>query len=125
MNSITLQFFSILGVVFYFLLILYLLRNKRFSLKYSLTWMIFCIILAILAIFPTILDKIALLIGIATPVNALFAILFFFIIIIITMLTAIVSIQSDKIKKLIQHSALLEKRVRKLESSIQINIENN
>lgn len=69
----------------------------------------------ILAIIPQILNMFANLVGIYEPTNALFAIIFFCIIIILMSLTAIVSKLNEKSKRLIQKIALLEERVRQLE----------
>lgn len=70
----------------------------------------------LLAIFPEILDFIAQLIGIYEPTNALFAIISFCTIIILMSLTAIVSKLNERLKRLVQAVALLEKRLRELET---------
>lgn len=71
----------------------------------------------ILAIFPQILNVSAELLGIYDPTNALFAIAFFCVIIILMSLTAIVSKMNEKIKRLVQTIALLDKRIRENEES--------
>lgn len=69
----------------------------------------------ILVTFPEILQLLAKLASISDPMNALFSIAFFCVIIILMSLTAIVSKLNEKVKTLIQSIALLEKRVRDLE----------
>lgn len=103
------------GVLFYFIIIINLIRRKTLTLKYTLLWMFAGIIMALLLIFPSLLNIFANVTGIYSPVNGLFAVLFFAIIIILMSLTAIVSKQTERIKKLVQYSAFLEKRVRDLE----------
>lgn len=103
------------GVLFYFIIIINLIRRKTLTLKYTLLWMFAGIIMALLLIFPSLLNTFANVTGIYSPVNGLFAVLFFAIIIILMSLTAIVSKQTERIKKLVQYSAFLEKRVRELE----------
>ena len=71
--------------------------------------------MAVLVIAPGLLDLVAGLLGIATPMNALFAIAIGFIIIILMSLTAIVSKQTERIKNLAQENAMLEKRLREQE----------
>ena len=69
-----------------------------------------------LAVFPKILGWFAALVGIYDPTNALFAFVFFCVVIILLSITAIVSKLNEKSKQIIQSIALLEKRVRELES---------
>lgn len=69
----------------------------------------------VLVLFPQLLQAFALLVGISAPMNALFSIAFFCIIIILMSLTAIVSKQNRRSRVLIQSVALLEKRVRDIE----------
>ena len=116
MNTISLQIFSIIGVLIYFILIVFFLKKKSLSLKYTLTWFALGICMSILAVIPRILNYIAQILGIQLPVNALFSILFFFVLMIMMTLTAIVSKQGLRIRILVQNSALLEERIRKLES---------
>lgn len=77
-----------------------------------------CLMLA-LALFPQILNWFAALIGIYEPTNALFALIFFCIIIILMSLTAIVSKLNERLKRLIQSVALIEKRLREQEETNQ------
>ena len=69
-----------------------------------------------LAVFPKILGWFAALVGIYDPTNALFAFMFFCVVIILLSITAIVSKLNEKSKQIIQSIALLEKRVREIES---------
>ena len=71
----------------------------------------------ILSVFPRLISVFSNAVGIYDPVNALFAAIMFFVIIILMSLTAIVSKLNDKNKRLIQVIAILEKRVRELEES--------
>ena len=115
MISPTLQIAMLIAVAGYFALVFHLLKKKALNLKYTLLWLLSGIIMLVLAIFPQILDFFANLVGIYEPTNALFAVVFFCVIIILMSLTAIVSKLNEKSKRLIQSIALLEKRVRGLE----------
>ena len=106
----------LVAVAVYFYLVLRLLKKKSLNLKYTLLWLLSGIIMLILAVFPQILNGFATAVGIYEPTNALFAVIFFCIIIILMSLTAIVSKLNEKSKRLIQSIALLEKRVRILEN---------
>lgn len=116
MISFKLQIAMIIAIIVYFIILVYLLKRNSINLKYTFLWIFSGILMLILAICPYILDYFASLIGIYEPVNALFAVLFFCVIIILMSLTAIVSKQNDKIKRVVQVIALLEKRLRDKES---------
>ena len=111
-----LQLNALLGILFYFAIIFYLLNKKALMLKYTLMWIFSGIIMAVIVMFPFLLKKFSLLVGISTPSNALFAAILFFVLLILMSLTAIISHLNEKNIKLIQSVAILEKRVRDLES---------
>lgn len=117
MISIKLQITMLVAVGLYFLIVFRLLKKKTLNLKYTLLWLASGIIMLALAVFPQILGWFAALVGIYEPTNALFAFMFFCVIIILMSITAIVSKLNEKSKRLIQSVALLEKRVRELEDN--------
>ena len=108
-------FFIAFALVFLAVVVRYLVV-KKFNLKYALVWLLTSAVLLVLAVFPGVAIFIAELVGIQTPVNAvfLFAILLAFIIILT--LTAIVSHLNKRIWRLTQMQAILERRVRSLET---------
>lgn len=114
--SNTLRFFIFIAIVFYFILIFYFLRKKELALKYTLLWLAAGIIMLFFDLFPTLLAWTIQLLGIELPVNGIFAICIFFLIILLMSITSIVSKQTEKIRKLTQHIAVLEKRIRQLEN---------
>lgn len=116
MISTKLQIAMLIAVGLYFLIVFRLLKKKTLNLKYTLLWLASGIIMLALAAFPQMLGWFAALVGIYEPTNALFAFMFFCVIIILMSITAIVSNLNEKNKKLIQSIALLEKRVRELEN---------
>lgn len=113
--NITLQIALLVGILLYFAIIVYFLRKKTISLKYTLLWIIAGVLMALLDIFPTILVKLSELLGISTPSNAVFAIMLFFVIVILMAITSIVSKLNEKTKRLVEYAAILEKRIRELE----------
>lgn len=104
-----------LGLCVYFLVIIYLLKKRVLSLKYTLLWLFTGLVLLVMAIWPEIFNVIIRLMGIELPVNAVFLLTIGFLYMIVMSITAIVSKQTEQIKVLIQSVALLEKRVRELE----------
>ena len=115
MLSTRLHILMLAAVCVYFLIVFHLLKKKTLNLKYTLLWLISGIIMLVLAIFPRVLSLFSALIGVYDVTNALFAVVFFCVIIVLMSLTAIVSKLNEKSKNLIQSVALLEKRVRELE----------
>lgn len=107
------------GIALYFILIVYFLKKKALSLKYTLLWFASGFMMLLLVIFPNILYKVADFLGFASPVNALFAVVIFFMLCILMSITSIVSKLNSKNKSVAQQLALLEKRVRELEKSCE------
>lgn len=112
--SNTLRYVILIGVFIYFYCIFYFLKKKALSLKYSLLWITTGIIMGIIALFPQIIYVFVKWIGIQTPVNGLYAICIFMMMLILISLTSIVSKQTERIKNLTQYIAILEKNVREL-----------
>ena len=71
----------------------------------------------VLAVFPQILGWFAALVGVYDPTNALFAFMFFCVIVILMSLTAIASKLNEKSTRIIQSMALMERRIRELEKT--------
>lgn len=105
----------IIAVVVYFIIVLYLLKKRAVSLKYTLLWIAAGVIMGILVIWPEIMVFIDNLIGIQSTMNGLFIMGFAAVIAILMSLTSIVSRQNEKIRRLTQEMAMMEKRVRELE----------
>lgn len=120
MVPVLLQTTALIGIVFYFAAIFYLLKKKALTLKYTLMWILLGVIMVVIAIFPALLKKLSILVGISTPSNALFAVILFAILLILMALTSIISGLNEKNIKLIQSVALLEKRVRELEKKYKL-----
>lgn len=110
-----LRLILLIVVCIYFVIVFQLLKRKTLNLKYTLLWLASGFIMLILVVFPQFLQLLAKVVGIYDPMNALFSMALFCIIIILMSLTAIVSKLNEKMKTLIQSLALLEKRVRDLE----------
>lgn len=100
------------------LYIIRLVRKRKMELKYALPWMAVSFAALIVDCFPKILSVIADLLGIATPVNALYLVAFLFSVCLLFALTVIVSRQSERIKQLVQSAALCEERVKRLEEEL-------
>ena len=111
----------VVGLLIYFFIILILLKYKEISLKYTLLWLLSGLLMVLLVIFPSLLLGISHALGFQSSMNGLMVMGVAFIIMIIMSLTSIVSKQSRKIRNLVQYSAMLEKRIRDIENSINKN----
>jgi hypothetical protein len=111
----TLKWLLVIGIVIYFMIVFNLLKKKRLQLKYSLLWMVMGIIMALLVVFPELLNLLCNLFGIIGTMNGLFCFSIGFILMLLMALTSIVSRQSSRITRLVQENALLEKKIRDLE----------
>ncbi len=109
--SIALRISLLVGILIYLIFILILLRRKSLNLKYSLLWLVIAAVLLIMVIFPDVVSLLAHLMGVVSPINAIFLAFISFILLLIISLTAIVSGQQRKIKTLIQNVAILQKQL--------------
>ena len=114
----------LVGVLIYLIIIIFLMKKGRMSLKYSLVWFASGMVLLVCAMFPQIICFFTNLIGIYSEVNSVFFVGVCFLLLIILSLTSIASGQSERIRTLVQTQAMLEKRVRELERRMQ-NFEEN
>lgn len=115
----TLRLFLLIAILVYFVLLVLLMRRGSMSIKYSLVWVFAGLIMLILIVWPDILYRFSMLVGISMPVNALYSFIFFCMLIILVSLTAIASGMNEKIKKLTQTQAIMEQRLRELEKKIE------
>ena len=116
--ALPLQIFLIVCVLCFFLMILRYLIKRKLNLKYTLIWLAAALVMLIIAVFPQIIYYVCSLIGIETPVHAIFFFAIIFLFAIVMMLTAIVSHMNIRVYRNTQTQALLEKRVRELESKL-------
>lgn len=111
-----LQIILIFAIVIYFVIILLFLKRKALELKYTLIWLLAGVVMLVLVSFPGLMKKMVRLVGIQDSMNGLYITLIAFIIMILMTLTSIVSRLLYKCTVLIQQIALLEERIRNLET---------
>jgi hypothetical protein len=110
-----LQLFAIVVGVIFLVMMIELIRKNRVTLKYALLWLFSGLVLLVLAIFPQVLNWISRLIGVYSPVNALFAILLCCGLVLMISFSVIVSGNKKAEVRLTQKISLLENRIRELE----------
>ena len=114
-----LQLFAIVVGVIFLVMMIELIRKNRVTLKYALLWLFSGLVLLVLAIFPQVLNWISRLIGVYSPVNALFAILLCCGLVLMISFSVIVSGNKKAVVRLTQKISLLENRIRELEKQTQ------
>lgn len=110
-----LQATLIAGSLLYLGLILLLLKKNRLNVQYSIIWLASAAVFLILSLFPILVAMATGLFKIEMPANLIFALLFIFILLLLLSLSCIVTKLSASAKRLAQHQALLEERLRRLE----------
>ena len=119
MMTLVFQCCLIVGILIYLGVIVVLLKKQKLNLRYALTWLLMAFVMLLVAVFPQIITAISRLLGVASDVNTVFVLQGLFVLLILLSLTSIVSKQTNRIRKLAQTQALLEKRVRELEDSLR------
>lgn len=115
MMSIKIQIIVAAIVVIGLIYIFSLIRSNRLELKHAFSWITVGIMVLILDCFPILMEKLSKIFGIALPINMMFFVGFIFTLVIILTMSVALSITSASVKRLVQKTALLEKRIEELE----------
>ena len=110
---------SIAGCALLLLIVLELVRQRRFLERYALLWLFSALVLLGLAIWRDALEVIANALGIIYPPNALFVIAGGFVLVLLLHFSLAVSRLSEQSKVLAQRQALLEERQRQVEARLE------
>ena len=117
--SLFLRVDLVVGVLLYLGVILWLLKKNKLTVRYSIIWFMSGFVLLLFALFPYIVLVLWDLLHVEMAVNLVFMIVLAFVLLILLSLSSVVSGFSEKIKRLSQHNALLEHRVRELERKLE------
>ena len=117
--SLFLRVDLVVGVLLYLGVILWLLKKNKLTVRYSIIWFMSGFVLLLFALFPYIVLVLRDLLHVEMAVNLVFMIVLAFVLLILRSLSSVVSGFSEKIKRLSQHNALLEHRVRELERKLE------
>jgi hypothetical protein len=94
------------------LVVLELVRRRRLVERYALLWLASAATLLLLSAWNGLLDSISDWVGIATPANALFAIAFGFVLVLLLHFSTAISRLSEENKVLAQEAARLDRELR-------------
>lgn len=107
--NIKTQIMVAIVVIFALSMIINMIRKKSLELRYALSWLGVGGGILILDFFPGVIEKLANIVGIETPMNMLFFLGFCFSLGILYTLTIAMSRMSIRMKKMAQELALYEK----------------
>lgn len=99
------------AAVFFFLLVLELVRRRKLQERYTVLWFVLAIGMLAGAAFPTLLELLANLIGVRDTNVALFALLLLLLLALAFESTITASRQGERITRLAQENALLKVRL--------------
>lgn len=108
-------YLAIICSILFLIFVVLLVRKNKLDEKYSILWIIFSILILVLALNKNILEKISNLLGIYYAPATLFLIGFFFLIIFIIHLSIVITKQNKAIVRLTQKLAILEEKLKNLE----------
>jgi hypothetical protein len=111
--SIGLRALLLIASIFTFLYIVRKLRKSQLQVMDTVFWIVLATILIVLSIFPQIAYWIANFLGIQSPVNFIFLLIIFMLMIRNFLLTIKVSQLEDKLKTLVEELAIRENASRK------------
>ncbi|WIV19879.1 DUF2304 domain-containing protein [Paenibacillus polygoni] len=99
--------------------ILYLIRKRKLKEQYALLWLLMSAIMMVLSLFPSILDRLAVRIGIFYAPSLLYLLSVVAILFILLHLTITVSSLTNRVVVLTQTLGLTEERIQKLEKQVE------
>ncbi|HEX7297889.1 MAG TPA: DUF2304 domain-containing protein [Solirubrobacteraceae bacterium] len=111
------QILAIIAAAALLFVVLELVRRRRLQERYALLWLVCTVFLLILAAWREALTKVANLVGIAYPPNALFFLAFAAILVVLLHFSVVISRLSDQTKILAQRVAGLDERIRRHEDA--------
>lgn len=109
----------VIGVILvvFMMIIINMIRKKKFDLRYALSWLAMLVVALLFDIFPGIVFGMAHLMGIDIPSNMVFFVGLILSVILIFTIAVSVSRMSNRVKKLTQELALLQKELDELKDS--------
>lgn len=110
-------FFLILTLCLVFM-VLVQVRNQKMKEKYAALWLIVSAIIVVLTVFPKLLDWLADLVGIETPVNLLFLLAIIMLIGVTLHLTQALSRLTEDTRILAEAAAIKDLEVRQLQDRV-------
>lgn len=112
------QAFLLVGDLIFLFLIFLFVKHGKLSVRFSLMWFGLGGALLIFALFPYVAKILRSILQIEVVSNLIFMLLFCFVLLLLLLLSSAASEHTERLKRLTQQNALLEKRVRHLEEQL-------
>ena len=120
--SVTLRVCLIVASVFMAIYTFRKIRKNQLNIDDSIYWIVTSVCLVVLSAFPIIPTKIAELLGIESPVNLVYLVVIFFIILKLFLLVIDFSVQKHRLNMLVEKLAVIDKENKdKIEDLIKEN----
>lgn len=110
-----LQVFAIAVLALFLGWVLWLIRRRKLTLTESLTWFLSTLGVMVVTVFPELLRAVSGLLGIAVPVNAVFALAFLYVGWNLLSLTLLGSSQAVRLRRVAQECAILRAELEALQ----------
>lgn len=104
--SLQLRAALIIGAVMTLLAMLRQIRKKKVQIDSTIFWIIFAFILVLMAVFPSVVSRVARLLGIISPANLVMAGIILILIIKMFLMTLEMSEMKTRLRELAQNTAL-------------------
>lgn len=111
--TLTLQIVLVAVSIITFIFVITKIRKSQLNIQDAVIWILLSLLLIIMSFCLPFIDRIAHAVGFMSTSNFVFAMILFFLIIIVFGLTVKISILNEKIKNLNHYIALKEKSVNK------------
>ncbi len=110
--SSTLTGLLIAGSIFTFVLVMRLIRKSAVRIEDTFFWIFFCAILIVISMFPRIPYKLSLMLGFQAPINLVYLIIIFILIVNQFLMSLKISKLTIKQKELVQAIAINAKQTK-------------
>jgi len=107
--------FALVGAIVTLGFMVELLRRRRLREKYAALWITVAVVVMIGVLFPNLLERAAVLVGVTLPINLVFFLGLLLLLVVCVQLSAEVSTLEHETQTLAEEIALLRNRVERLE----------
>lgn len=115
--SIYIRILLIIGAVLMLAFMLKKIRQSKLKIEYIIFWIVFSTLLVFVGIFPQVVTWISMLLGFQAPINLVFLLIIFVLIIKLFFNTLQISALENKVDSLAQQIAIDRKLDKEIESS--------
>ena len=113
------QIIAVLGSLILFVFVIDFIRRNLLKEKYAVLWISLSVVVTTLSLWKSLLDRLAIFVGVAYAPSLLFFVAFIFVLLILLHFSVVISIFHDKHKILTQELAMLKDKVEELEAKAE------